>query len=202
MPPQPLPWKDATNVGRGKSKAPRLAPLTTAAALTGLAAGAATGAATLAVCVPVLGGEIHGNLGGWFQETMALWGTIDAKTERDTKIISKTSRCVLFFSVLHFMISYHFMLYLHHYIYIYIKNIISDFGGPQFEPHATPGGILTKTTTGAAAGYLRHLFRRRSQLRDQATCGSFLLELPMVTETSGPGGGKSRLDGLVVMSKS
>eukprot|EP00434_Breviolum_minutum_P036880 symbB.v1.2.032691.t3/scaffold3956.1/size49429/4 len=111
VPPQPLPWKDATDVGRGKAKAPRLAPLTTAAALTGLAAGAATGAATLAVCVPVL------------------------------------------------------------------------------------GGILTKTTTGAAAGYLRHLFRRRSQLRDQATCGSFLLELPMVTETSG---GRLVLEGMLL----
>lgn len=85
VPPQPLPWKDATDVGRGKSKTPRLAPLTTAAALTGLAAGAATGAATLAVCVPVLGGKSIQIL-GWFQETMAPWGTIDAKTERDTKI--------------------------------------------------------------------------------------------------------------------
>lgn len=130
MPPQPLPWKDATDVGRGKAKAPRLAPLTTAAALTGLAAGAATGAATLAVCVPVLGGEIHGNLGGWFQETLALWGTIDAKTERDTKIISKTSRRALFFSVLHFMISYHFvLLYYSLFASLYIKHIISVFGG-------------------------------------------------------------------------
>ena len=125
MLPQPLPWKDATNVGRGKSKAPRLAPLTTAAALTGLAAGAATGAATLAVCVPVLGGEIHGNLGGWFQETMALWGTIDAKTERDTKIISKTSRRVLSFQscIIYHMILCYIILYLHHYIYIYILKI-------------------------------------------------------------------------------
>lgn len=144
MPPQPLPWKDATDVGRGKAKAPRLAPLTTAAALTGLAAGAATGAATLAVCVPVLGGEIHGNLGGWFQETMALWGTIDAKTERDTKIISKTSRRVLFFSVLHY-ISYHIILcyiivYLHHYIfYKYNIRLWGDLNlslsNPRWHPH-------------------------------------------------------------------
>lgn len=57
------------------------------------------------------------------------------------------------------------------------------------------GSLLTKTTTGAAAGYLGHLFRRRSQLRDQATAGTFLLELPAVTETSG---GRLVVEGMLV----
>ena len=86
MPPQPLPWKDATDVGRTKSKTPRLAPLTTAAALTGLAAGAATGAATLAVCVPVLGGEILGGFKkGWACSNLMFWGRIDAQRKEILK---------------------------------------------------------------------------------------------------------------------
>ena len=79
------------------------------------------------------------------------------------------------------------------YASLYIKYNIRLWGTSIWA--TAPGGILTKTTTGAAAGYLRHLFRRRSQLRDQATCGSFLLELPMVTETSG--WWAQQVDGLV-----
>ncbi|CAJ1444451.1 unnamed protein product [Effrenium voratum] len=45
------------------------------------------------------------------------------------------------------------------------------------------GSLIARTAGGAAAGYLRRIMRRRGQLRDQATAGTFLLELPMATES-------------------
>lgn len=57
------------------------------------------------------------------------------------------------------------------------------------------GHMMARTTTPLVGGYLRQFFQRRSELRDQATAGTFLLEAPAIWEMSG---GRLVLEGMLL----
>lgn len=57
------------------------------------------------------------------------------------------------------------------------------------------GHVLLRTTGGATARYLGGVLKKRSALRDQATAGTFLLDMPVVRDTYN---GRTVLEGMLL----